>query len=301
MQELDFDIIVVGSGHAGCEAALAAARMGARTVLLTMSLDTVARMSCNPAIGGLAKGQLVREIDALGGQMARCIDATGMQFRMLNTAKGPAMHSPRAQADKPAYHMAMKRTLEEQENLLLRQGLAVRLLVRDGAVCGVRTHSGLVYRAKAVVLTPGTFLNGVLHFGPSTAQGGRMGEPSARGLSDSLRELGLAVGRLKTDTPPRLNARTIDYGAIEEQRGDPLPRPFSFRTERIECEQVPCHLTHTNPRTHEIILSALGRAPPGRVTAPRSRSRSFGSPTGSTTSSTWSPRVATRWRSTATA
>jgi len=261
MRKLDFDIVVVGAGHAGCEAALAAARMGARTVLLTMNLDSIARMSCNPAIGGLAKGQLVREIDALGGEMGRVIDATGIQFRMINTGKGPAMHSPRAQADKNAYHLEMKRRLEAQGNLLLRQGMATSLLIESGRIRGVRTRAGDEYGADCVILTTGTFLNGVLHFGPSVRPGGRMGEPSAEGLSDSLREAGLEVGRLKTDTPPRVNGRTVDYRGLEPQHGDPDPRPFSFSTDRITQDQVPCHMTRTNPRTHEIILAGLDRAP----------------------------------------
>ncbi|MHC4480520.1 MAG: tRNA uridine-5-carboxymethylaminomethyl(34) synthesis enzyme MnmG, partial [Planctomycetota bacterium] len=261
MDDLDFDIVVVGAGHAGCEAALAAARMGARTCLLTMSLDSVARMSCNPAIGGLAKGQLVREIDALGGEMAEVIDATGMQFCMINTGKGPAMHSPRAQADKHAYHLEMKRRLEGQDGLLLRQGLVTDLMVEGGAVRGVRTQGGQQYAARAVVLTTGTFLNGLLHFGPSVRPGGRMGEPPAVGLSESLREAGLELGRLKTDTPPRVNGRTVDYEKLEVQHGDAEPRPFSFATERITQDQIPCHATQTNARTHEIILAALDRAP----------------------------------------
>ncbi|MFO8008080.1 MAG: tRNA uridine-5-carboxymethylaminomethyl(34) synthesis enzyme MnmG [Candidatus Brocadiia bacterium] len=256
-----FDIVVVGAGHAGCEAALAAARMGARTALLTISPDSVARMSCNPAIGGLAKGQIVREIDALGGEMARVIDATGIQFRMINTGKGPAMHSPRAQADKNAYHLEMKRRLESQDGLLLRQAMVTGLIVEDGRIRGVETRSGHAYRARAVILTTGTFLNGLLHFGPMVVPGGRMGEPPARELSESLRSLGLKMDRLKTDTPPRVNGRTVDRGRLEEQPGDPEPRPFSFRTERIECDQLPCYLTHTNPRTHEIIRGAIERAP----------------------------------------
>ncbi len=261
MDNQDFDIIVVGAGHAGCEAALAAARMGVRTALFTISLDAVARMSCNPAVGGIAKGQIVREIDALGGEMAKVIDATGIQFRMINTGKGPAMFSPRAQADKNAYHVEMKRRIEEQEGLLLRQDMVTGLLVEDGAVRGVRTRSGHAYGARAVVLTTGTFLNGVLHFGPSVITGGRMGEPAATGLSDSLREAGLEVGRLKTDTPPRVNGRTVDYGALKPQPGDADPRPFSFSTDRITQEQLPCYLTWTNPRTHAIIAGAIDRAP----------------------------------------
>ena len=261
MGNLTFDIVVVGAGHAGCEAALSAARMGARTALLTISLDSIARMSCNPAIGGLAKGQLVREIDALGGEMGKVIDATGIQFRMINTGKGPAMHSPRAQADKNAYHMEMKRRLEAQPGLLLRQALVSSLIVEDCRVRGVRTQSGHDYTADAVILTTGTFLNGLLHFGPAKVPGGRMGEPPATDLSESLRLAGLEVRRLKTDTPPRVNGHTVRWDALEAQPGDPEPRPFSFSTDRIEREQVPCYMTHTNPRTHEIIRAALDRAP----------------------------------------
>ncbi|MFO7957132.1 MAG: tRNA uridine-5-carboxymethylaminomethyl(34) synthesis enzyme MnmG [Candidatus Brocadiia bacterium] len=256
-----FDIIVVGAGHAGCEAALAAARMGARTALLTINLDSIARMSCNPAIGGLAKGQLVREIDALGGEMGKVIDATGIQFRMINTGKGPAMHSPRAQADKAAYHLEMKRRLEARENLLVRQDMVTSLLVEGGRVRGVRTRSEHEYRARCVILTTGTFLNGLLHEGPATIPGGRMGEPPARGLSESLRENGLKVDRLKTDTPPRVNGRTVNWDALEPQPGDDEPRPFSFSTDCIEREQVPCYMTYTNARTHEVIRAALDRAP----------------------------------------
>jgi len=269
MGDLDFDIAVVGAGHAGCEAALAAARMGARTVLLTMDPDKIAQMSCNPAIGGLAKGQLVREIDALGGEMAKVIDATGIQFRMINTGKGPAMHSPRAQADKKAYSLEMKRRLEAQENLLLRQGVVEALLLERGKVAGVRTASGQEYRAEAVVLATGTFLRGVLHFGPWRTAGGRMGELSAEALSGGLEAAGLKLGRLKTDTPPRVNRRTLKLDGLEAQHGDPEPSPFSFATERIDRPQVPCYITYTNKRTHEIIRSSLDRAPlyTGQITS----------------------------------
>jgi len=264
-----FDIVVVGGGHAGCEAALAAARMGARTALLTIHLDAIARMSCNPAIGGLGKGQLVREIDALGGEMGKVIDATGIQFRMINTGKGPAMHSPRAQADKGAYAGEMKRRLEAQPGLTLRQEMAEAMLLEGGRVSGVACASGAVYRAGAVVLATGTFLRGMLHSGSWKAPGGRLGEPAAHGLSASLKRAGLTLGRLKTDTPPRVNGRTLDFSRMEPQYGDADPRPFSFCTERIEQEQVPCYATHTTPRAHEIIRASLDRAPlyDGQITA----------------------------------
>ena len=268
MEKIDCDIVVVGAGHAGCEAALACARMGADTVLLTISLDMIAYMSCNPAIGGLAKGQLVREVDALGGEMGKVIDATGIQFRMINTGKGPAMHSPRAQADKADYRLEMKHRLEAQEGLLLRQEMADALVVENGRACGVRGRSGLFYRAGAVILSTGTFLRGVMHFGTERRTGGRMGELSAEMLSGTLTEAGLEIGRLKTGTPTRENGRTLDFGRMSIQRGDPAPRPFSFSNERIEQDQVPCYMTETNPRTHEIIRSGLERSPlyDGRIT-----------------------------------
>jgi len=256
-----FDVVVVGAGHAGIEAALAAARIGCDTLMITLNLDHIGQMSCNPAIGGIGKGHLVKEIDALGGEMARAIDDTGIQFRQLNTRKGPAVRASRAQADKALYRQRMKQRLESQPGLTLYQGSVEQLMVEGGEVHGVRSQMGETINGRTVVLTTGTFLNGLIHVGEKDMAAGRAGDFASTGLSEQLAALGFRIGRLKTGTCPRLDGRTIDYTGLEVQHGDEPPVPFSFATERIRQPQIPCHITHTNHRTHEIIQAALHRSP----------------------------------------
>ncbi|HOP84977.1 MAG TPA: tRNA uridine-5-carboxymethylaminomethyl(34) synthesis enzyme MnmG [Syntrophorhabdaceae bacterium] len=256
-----FDVIVVGAGHAGCEAALASSRMKAKTLLITINLDHIAFMSCNPAVGGIGKGHLVKEIDALDGEMAINTDAAGIQFRILNMKKGPAVRSTRVQTDKMRYALRMKKRLEMQENLLIRQGIIERLLVDDEKVTGVETKWGEKFYGKTVILTTGTFLRGLIHIGLEHFEAGRMGDFPSVGLSLCLKELGFEIGRLKTGTCPRLDGRTIDFSKLEPQESDNPPRPFSFLTKKIKNKLVPCYLTYTNLTTHEAILSGLDRSP----------------------------------------
>ena len=261
MMYISYDVIVVGGGHAGCEAALASARMGMQTALLSMNLDTIAQMSCNPAIGGLAKGQLVREVDALGGEMGKVIDETAIQFRLLNASKGHAVRSPRAQADKKRYQFTMKKRLEEQVNLSLRQDRVEKIVIENSEILDLIGKSGTRYRSKAVIITTGTFLNGLIHIGDSQMPGGRASEPSSDKLSTCLLDLGFEIARLKTGTSPRLNGSKINYDILQPQEGDKQPTAFSFSTKDLQRPQVKCFITHTNKLTHEIIKSNLDRSP----------------------------------------
>lgn len=256
-----YDVIVVGAGHAGCEASVAAARMGARVALITLNLDLIAQMSCNPAVGGIAKGHLVREIDALGGVMGQITDEVGIQFRLLNTSRGPAVWSPRAQCDKKLYRISMRQLLEGEPNLDIKQAEVVDLLVENGRIRGVELLDGRSIAANAVIVTTGTFLNGLVHIGERTYPAGRSGEPASVMLGEVLRNQGFRCCRLKTGTPPRLDGRTIDWDACEPQPGDTVPTPFSFRTESIEREQIDCHIVYTNDRTHQLLQDSLRRSP----------------------------------------
>src|SRR5476649_1236206 len=256
-----YDVIVIGGGHAGCEAAAAAARMGARTALVTHSFATVGAMSCNPAIGGLGKGHLVREVDALDGLMGRVADAAGIQFRMLNRRKGPAVRGPRAQADRKLYAAAMQAAINETANLSVIEGEADELIVSSGRVTGIRLANGRELTAGAVVITTGTFLRGLIHLGERSLTAGRVGEAPALGLSKSFERAGFTLGRLKTGTPPRLDGTTIDWLAVEMQPGDDPPEPFSVLTDRITTPQIQCGITRTTPGTHEVIRANLHRSP----------------------------------------
>lgn len=261
MFDESFDVIVIGAGHAGCEAASAAARLGAGTCLVTINLDLIGQMSCNPAVGGIAKGHVVREIDALGGIMGRVIDRTGIQFRLLNRSRGPAVQSPRAQADRSLYRTEMRRVLEATPNLHLRQGVVVDLIVDNNSVIGVEMQDTRRFGAKSVVVATGTFLNGTIHTGRQTFSAGRAGEPASIELAQALKNHGFTVGRLKTGTPPRLDGRTIDWDAFEPQAPDEKPVPFSFSTEKIEQPQIQCYIGYTSDRVHRAIRENLHQSP----------------------------------------
>jgi tRNA uridine 5-carboxymethylaminomethyl modification enzyme len=257
----EYDLIVIGAGHAGCEGALAAARMGLKVLLFNLNLDTMAQMACNPAVGGLAKGHVVKEIDALGGVMGHLADTAGVQFRTLNLSRGPAVRGTRVQCDKQAYRLAMKSLLEHEPLIDLREAMVERLLVEDGRVVGVVENLGLTYKARAVLITTGTFLNGLIHIGDCRIPAGRAGEFAAIGLAACLKDLGFRMGRLKTGTPPRLAAGTIDFAGLERLWGDPQPRPFSWRTTKVPAEQMPCFVTHTSEATHRLIRDHIHLSP----------------------------------------
>jgi tRNA uridine 5-carboxymethylaminomethyl modification enzyme len=257
----NYDIIIIGGGHAGCEASLAGARMGCRTLLFNISLDSIALMSCNPAIGGLAKGQLVKEIDALGGEMGKIADKTAVHFRMLNASKGPAVHSSRVQCDKQLYRLTMKATVENQENLNIRQGMVESLVIEDNEIKGVVDQTGYFYSAKKVIITTGTFLNGLVHIGTSQTASGRAGELASIGLAACLKQLGFEIGRMKTGTPPRLRASSIDFASLERQDSDPEPQPFSFTTKQLRPERLPSYFTATSAETHRLIRDNIKSSP----------------------------------------
>jgi tRNA uridine 5-carboxymethylaminomethyl modification enzyme len=256
-----FDVVVVGGGHAGIEASLACARIGHPSLLITQKVEQIGHMSCNPAIGGLAKGHLVKEIDALGGEMAKATDETGIQFRQLNTGKGPAVRSSRAQVDRQQYRLRMKRSVENQENLTIKEATVEEILIDENQIMGVRTDLNETIQTKALILAPGTFMKGLIHIGLTHFPAGRMGDPPSVGLSESLKRFGFRMGRLKTGTTPRLDSRSIDFSQLTPQYGDEPPLPFSFSTERIDTRQAPCYITYTNSTTHEIIKSGLDRSP----------------------------------------
>ncbi len=256
-----YEIIVIGGGHAGIEASLAAARLGCKSLLLTMNLDTIGLMSCNPAVGGLGKGQLVKEIDALGGEMAKAVDVTAVQFRQLNTKKGPAVRSSRAQVDRQHYRWYMKKLLENQSGLDIKQATVEKILVKRGQVQGIETNLGEQYVGKCVIITPGTFLNGLIHIGLTNFPGGRIADFPSIGLTNNLKELGFQMGRFKTGTCPRLDGRSIDFSSLSPQQGDDDPVPFSFSTQELKIKQLPCYITYTNKETHRIIKGGLDRSP----------------------------------------